>query len=145
MPLHLVKLCVGVDSVEELKSWIAARMKERRKRRQPIEHVHVTRMMPKRAAELVGGGSLYWVVRGQIACRQKLIALRPFRDKEGVERCRILLEPKLVLTEPRPHRAFQGWRYLDARDAPEDLARAAPGAARMPEHMRRELRDLGLL
>jgi hypothetical protein len=91
------------------------------------------------------GGSLYWVIRGQIMCRQRLIAVRPFVDKEGVGRCRLALEPKVVLVEPRPFRAFQGWRYFEAKSAPRDLNRAAPGAAAMPEQLRRELRELGLL
>lgn len=145
MPLHLIKLCVGCDSVQDLRDWIEEKLKERKRRRQPLEHVHTTRMVPKRVDELLSGGSLYWVVRGAVLCRQRLIAVRPFRDKDGIGRCRLVMEPKLVLTEPRPYRAFQGWRYLAAKDAPRDLARAAPGAAKMPEHLRRELRGLGLL
>ena len=85
------------------------------------------------------------MIRGQIMCRQRLIAVRPFVDKEGVGRCRLALEPKVMLVEPRPFRAFQGWRYLEAKSAPRDLDRAAPGAAAMPEQLRRELRELGLL
>jgi hypothetical protein len=102
-------------------------------------------MVPKRADELIDGGSLYWVIRGQIMCREKIAAIRPFVDKEGVGRCRVVLVPKVVLVEPRPYRAFQGWRYLDPKDAPRDLDRAAPGARAMPEELRRELRQLGLL
>ena len=102
-------------------------------------------MVPKRKDALLDGGSLYWVIRGSVMCRQRLIDVRPFRDKDGVGRCRLVLEPKVVLVAPRPYRAFQGWRYLEAKDAPRDLDRAAPGAADMPEAMRRELRDLGLL
>jgi hypothetical protein len=145
MPLHLIKLCVGCDSVKDLREWIAEKLKEKKRRRQALEHIHTTRMMPKRADELTDGGSLYWVIRGEVLCRQRLIAVRPFVDKDGVGRCRLVLEPKVVLTQPRPYRAFQGWRYLAAKDAPKDLARAAPGAARMPEGLRRELRGLGLL
>ncbi len=85
-------------------------------------------MMPKRAEELLDGGSLYWVISGRIACREKLRDIRPFTDKDGIARCRLVLEPKLVLVEPRPFRAFQGWRYLDPKDAPRDLDRIAPGA-----------------
>jgi hypothetical protein len=107
--------------------------------------VHTTRMVPKRADELVDGGSLYWVIRGQVACRQRILAVRPFVDRQGVGRCRLVLEPKVVLVEPRPWRAFQGWRYLTPDDTPRDLDRAAPGAKRMPEQLRRELRELGLL
>jgi hypothetical protein len=145
MALHLIKLCVGCDSVKELEDWIRARLKERKKRRLAAEHIHTTRMVPKRAVELLAGGSLYWVIRGEVLCRQRLIAVRPFVDRAGTGRCRLVLEPKVVLVEPRPHRAFQGWRYLAAKDAPRDLDRAAPGAARMPEALRRELSELGLL
>jgi hypothetical protein len=102
-------------------------------------------MIPRRADELTAGGSLYWVIRGQIACRERILAIWPFTDKDGVGRCRVVLDGKVVLVEPRPRAAFQGWRYLEAEDAPRDLSRAAPGAAKMPEQMRRELRDLGLL
>jgi len=145
MALHLIKLCVGCDSVRDLEDWIRQKLKEKRKRREKLEHVHRTRMVPKRAAELTDGGSLYWVIRGEIACRQRILGVRPFRDKEGIGRCALALDPKVVLVAPRPHRAFQGWRYLVVEDAPRDLAKAAPGAAAMPEKMRRELRELGLM
>jgi len=145
MPLHLIKLCVGCDSVADLEDWIKQKLKEKRRLRQKPEHIHTTRMVPKRAEELVDGGSLYWVIRGQISCREKILAVRPFTDKEGVQRCRLLLDGKVKLVEPRPRAAFQGWRYLEPKDAPRDLARAAPGAARMPEQLRRELQELGLL
>jgi hypothetical protein len=145
MALHLIKLCVGCDSVQELEDWIRQKLKDRKKRRLAAEHIHTTRMTPKRVEELLDGGSLYWVIRGQISCRQRLLAVRPFVDREGVRRCRLVLDPALVLVEPRPFRAFQGWRYLTAKDAPRDLDRAAPGVAAMPEQLRRELRELGLL
>jgi hypothetical protein len=145
MSMHLIKLCVGCDSVKELDAWIRARLAEKKRRGQPQEHVHTTRMVPKRAHELLDGGSLYWVIRGQVMCRQRLRDVRPFRDAEGVGRCRLVLGRRLVLTQPRKMRAFQGWRYLDPKDAPQDLDRAAPGAANMPETLRRELRELGLL
>jgi hypothetical protein len=144
MPLHLIKLCVGCDSVKDLENWIRRKLKARPPG-QKREHIHTTRMVPRRADELIDGGSLYWVIRGQIMCRQRLIAVRPFVDRDGVGRCRLVLAPKLVLVEPRSFRAFQGWRYLEAKDAPRDLDHAAPGAADMPEDMRRELMDLGLL
>jgi len=143
--VHLVKLCVGCDSVSDLEDWIKQKLKEKKRRGQPHEHIHTTRMVPKRAAELTGGGSLYWVIRGQITCRERILDIRPFTDKDGIGRCRVVLDGKIVLVEPRPRAAFQGWRYLEAKEAPRDLSRAAPGAARMPETMRRELRELGLL
>jgi hypothetical protein len=145
MPLHLIKLCVGCDSVAALEYWIKQKLKEKKRRGQKPEHIHTTRMVPKRAEKLIAGGSLYWVIRGQISCRERILDIRPFSDKDGVGRCRVVLDGKVVLVEPRPRSAFQGWRYLEAKDAPRDLARAAPGAARMPEQMRRELRELGLL
>lgn len=145
MSLNLIKLCVGCDSVAELSTWIKQRLKQKKARKEKPEHIHTTRMMPKRVDELLDGGSLYWVIRGQIMCRQDLVAIRPFVDKDGVGRCRLVLRPKVVPVEPRPFRAFQGWRYLASKDAPRDLDRAAPGARNMPEQMRRELRELGLL
>ncbi|MFZ0073997.1 MAG: DUF1489 family protein [Xanthobacteraceae bacterium] len=145
MSLNLIKLCVGCDSVAELSSWIKQRLKQKKARKEKPEHIHTTRMVPKRVDELLDGGSLYWVIRGQVMCRQDLVAIRPFVDKDGVGRCRLVLRPKVVPVEPRPFRAFQGWRYLDSKDAPRDLDRAAPGARNMPEQMRRELRELGLL
>ncbi len=145
MPLHLIKLCVGCDSVADLEDWIRQKLKEKKRRGQKAEHIHTTRMVPKRAAELMDGGSLYWVVRGQIACRERILDIRPFTDKDGIGRCRVVLDGKVVLVEPRLRAAFQGWRYLEAKEAPRDLSRAAPGAAKMPEAMRRELQELGLL
>lgn len=145
MPLNLIKLCVGCDSVADLEEWVGRKLKEKKKRGQKPEHIHTTRMSPKRVDELLDGGSLYWVIRGEVMCREKLIDIRPFVDKDGIGRCRLVMDGKLVLVEPRPFRAFQGWRYYEHKDAPRDLARAAPGAAAMPEPMRRELRELGLL
>jgi len=140
MPLHLIKLCVGADSVADLEDWIKQKTKGGKK-----EHIHTTRMVPKRAEELIDGGSLFWVIRGEVTCRERILDIRPFTDKDGIGRCRIVMDGKVVLVEPRPRAAFQGWRYLVAKEAPRDLARAAPGAARMPEAMRRELRELRLL
>ena len=145
MALHLIKLCVGCDSVRELEGWIKQRLNDKRKRGEKPEHIHRTRMVPKRAAELVDGGSLYWVIRGEVVCRQRIRDVRLFRDKDGIGRCGLVLDPKVILVAPRPHRAFQGWRYLAAKDAPRDLEKAAPGAAAMPEQLRRELRELGLM
>jgi len=153
--LHLIKLCVGCDSVRDLEDWIKDKLKARKNGASKAsgrkagarnrQRNHTTRMTPKRAAEIIGGGSLYWVIRGQIMCRERILDIRPFVDREGIGRCHIVLDCKPVLVEPRPCRAFQGWRYLPAKDAPRDLDRAAPGARNMPEALRRELRDLGLL
>jgi hypothetical protein len=146
MPLHLIKLCVGADSIKDLKDWVSERIRTAKKKGLPPHHIHVTRMTPKRVEELLAGGSLYWVIRGEIAAREKLLAIEPFRDRDGIGRCRLVMQPRVIPVSPRPMRAFQGWRYLDAKSAPPDLAKAAASAvAAMPEPMRRELRDLGLL
>ena len=145
MDLNLIKLCVGADSVRDLEDWIKEKLRDKRRRGEKPEHIHRTRMVPKRADELTDGGSLYWVIRGEIMCRQRIRAVRPFRDKDGVGRCGIVLDPKVVLVTPRPYRAFQGWRYLPTTDAPRDLDKVAKGAAAMPEKLRRELRELGLM
>jgi hypothetical protein len=141
VPLHMLKLCVGVDSIEDLESWV----REKRRRTGADDgHGHITRMVPKRADELLDGGSLYWVIKGQLACRQELRAVRPFKDGEGIGRCLLLLEPSVVPVVPRPYRPFQGWRYLDQKDAPADLGSGA-GLEALPETLRRELVELGLL
>jgi hypothetical protein len=144
--LHLIKLCVGCDSIRDLEDWIKEKLKERSaKSAHTRERNHTTRMTPKRATEIVGGGSLYWVIRGQIMCRERILDIRPFTGKDGIGRCHIVLDCGPVPVEPRPYRAFQGWRYLKPGDAPPDLDRTAPGARDMPEDLRRELRSLGLL
>ena len=145
MPLHLIKLCVGADSVGDLEDWIKQKLKAKRQNGEKPEHIHVTRMVPKRAEELTDGGSLYWVIRGEMMCRQVIRDVRPFVDKNGIGRCGLVLDRKVVLVAPRPFRAFQGWRYLAAKDAPGDLDKVAKGAAAMPETLRRELRELGLM
>jgi hypothetical protein len=146
MPLHLIKLAVGCDSIKELKGRVAERMKTAKKKGLPPRHIHITRMTPKRVDEILAGGSLYWVIRGEIAAREKIIAIEPFRDKDGIGRCRLVMQPRVVAVSPRPMRVFQGWRYFTEDAAPPDLTRAAAGSvAAMPEPLRRELRDLGLL
>lgn len=144
MALHLIKLSVGTESVDDLERWIKSKLKGK-KGRDKLERVHTTRMVPKRMEELLDGGSIYWVIRGQIMCRERILDIRPFIDTDGIGRCHLVLDPECILVDPRPFRAFQGWRYLAEKDAPPDLKKMAPGAAAMPEPMRRELRELGLL
>lgn len=139
MPLHLIKLCVGVSDVAELKAWI----KDTRAGRETLDHV--TRAYPKREAEILPGGSLYWVIKGMISCRQPIVSFEKVMGRDGIERCRINFAPKIVLVRPTPRRAFQGWRYLEGADAPPDLASSAKAAAHIPESMRRDLAALGLL
>jgi hypothetical protein len=145
MALHLLKLCVGCDSIRDLEDWIADTIALMRRLGRPEEQMHTTRMVPKRVAELMDGGSLYWVVKGQISCRQRLIDVRPFTDGEGIGRCHLVLEPLVTPVEPRPCRPFQGWRYLEDRGRPRDILGGAPGVGDMPEEMRRHLAELGLL
>ncbi|WP_158815055.1 DUF1489 family protein [Methylocapsa sp. S129] len=144
MALHLIKLCVGAESIEDLEEWIAERIAERRKRGERQLSLHVTRMAPKRGAELLDGGSLYWVIRGQVAARQELKDIETFMDADGIGRCRLWMQPQVTPVLPRPYRPFQGWRYLAAKDAPPDL-RGRGDVADMPEALRRELSGLGLL
>ena len=144
MALNLVKLCVGCDSVEDLEEWIAFRLDERRRANEPVEQWHTTRMVPTRSAELTDGGSLYWVIKGNVQCRQRLLEIRPFTDDEGISRCHLVLDPSVVRTGWQPRRAFQGWRYLKAGDAPADLG-SRSGFAEMPPKLRKELAELGLL
>src|SRR6201996_141837 len=146
MPLHILKLAVGCDSVKELKQWIAERMRTAKKNGLPQRHIHTPRMTPKRVEDTLAGGSLYGVIRGEVAAREKIIAIEPFRDKDGIGRCRLVMQPKVIAVSPRPMRPFQGWRYLTDDSVPPDLGKAAAGTiAAMPEPLRRELRDLGLL
>lgn len=144
MSLHLIKLCVGCDSIADLEAWIAEKRRLSGRRGAP-EHVHVTRMMPKRHGELVDGGSLYWVIKGQLACRQRLVRVECKTGRDGISRCHLALEPSVVVIRPRPVRPFQGWRYLEPEDAPPDLDGATGDLTVLPEPMRRELAELGLL
>lgn len=145
MPLHLVKLSVGVDTIEQLGELIQNRLADKKRRKEPVEHLHTTRVVPKRAAEILDGGSVYWVIRRQIAVRQRLVDIRPTVGADGVARCHLVLDPALTPVMPRAHRPFQGWRYLAHDDAPPDLTAQTGAVADMPEALRRELRELGLL
>jgi len=144
MTLHIIKLCVGCDSIEDLASWQAQRIRDQKKRKvKKPELVHVTRMTPKRKDEVLDGGSLYWVIKGQIAVRQKLLDLKPV-TKNGTPHCGLVYDSKLVPVQSRAHRAFQGWRYLNPKDAPAD-ARGTKGLEKLPEKLQAELVELGLI
>lgn len=145
MALHLLKLCVGAESIRDLEEWVEEQMALMRRLGRPEEQTHTTRMVPKRVEEIVDGGSLYWVIKGQISARQRLTDIRPFTDGEGIGRCHLVMEPVVVPVEPRPFRPFQGWRYLQPKDAPRDIGQHGGDLAEMPEEMRRELAGLGLL
>lgn len=145
MPLHLLKLCVGAESISDLEEWIEERMALERRLGRPEEQTHTTRMVPKKIEEILEGGSLYWVIKGQISARQRLSDIRPFTDGDGIGRCHLVMEPVVVPVEPRPCRPFQGWRYLADKDAPRDIDGRSGDLGEMPEALRRELAGLGLL
>ncbi len=140
--IHLLKLCVGCESVEDLLEWQADRAAERSVAGDDPRPFHVTRMWPKRADELVDGGSLYWVIKGLVLCRQRVLRLESRTDGDGVERCLLRLDPEVVRTAPRPRRPFQGWRYLRPEDAPRDLARA--DASELPPELMANLAVIGV-
>ena len=135
MTLHLIKLSVGTDDVADLRRWQAGRLKREGR------IYHQTRMYPKRAEELLDGGSIYWVIRGLVLCRQRLTGVEKILDEEGKAATLLLLDAELVETEPTPHRAFQGWRYLELERAPRDLKQGADG---LPAALAAELRQLGV-
>ncbi|WP_417513354.1 DUF1489 family protein [Minwuia sp.] len=134
--VHLVKLCVGVDRVEQLESYQAARAARGEILR------HVTRNRPRRDDEVLNGGSLYWVIAGAIRVRQRIIDLERIQTDDGMK-CGLVFDAELVRTEPWARRPHQGWRYLEAKDAPPDLR---PGQVEddLPEELRAHLREIGL-
>ena len=145
MALHLIKMAVGIDSLDHL----AAVQKQRRAtlkvERGKAILIHKTRNYPKRAEEILAGGSMYWIVKGFVRVRQRIVGLERSKDAEGKPRCEILLDPKLVRTVPMTHKPMQGWRYLEDRDVPKDLTGKGDVTAEMPPAMLAELRKLGLL
>lgn len=140
-PLNLVKLAVGIEDPEHL-----ARVQNRRLEEsgQGGRLFHVTRNAPRRSAELVSGGSIYWVIKGRIRVRQRLLGVETDTDREGRRFCRLVLDPQLVAVEARRCRAFQGWRYLLPENTPRDLGVDQVELA-LPGELAEELRDLGLL
>ena len=136
MPLHLVKLAVGIDDIDDLR-----RIREARAAERGGSWVY-TRNHPRRAQEVLAGGSIYWVIRGQIRVRQRVTGLRRERDNTGRRYCLIEIDAELVPTLPRACRPFQGWRYLSPGDAPPDRPAAAAPAL---DRMLGELRALGLI
>ncbi|MGZ5919090.1 MAG: DUF1489 family protein [Hyphomicrobium sp.] len=145
MTLHLIKLCVGAASIEDLAAWQRGRLAELKKSGKTSQLFHTTFQTPKRQAELLAGGSLYWVIKGVIQVRQRIVGFGEGHKKDGSPCCLILLDPALVPVRPLSRRAFQGWRYFDAADAPADLKRGEKKLADLPPKMRRDLADLGLL
>jgi hypothetical protein len=129
---------VGADTVEDLADW-QKRQVNVMKRRAPVCG---TRMWPKRTDDVLKGGSLYWVIKGTILVRQRIVEIAEVTDEHGL-RCGLWLDPKLVRTAPQPRRAFQGWRYLEAADAPADLDTRPGKGGDLPEKLRAELVSIG--
>ncbi|WP_416796739.1 DUF1489 family protein [Ciceribacter azotifigens] len=145
MTLHLIKLCVGAESLEDLRQWVAERSLTAIAAGLEPHSSHVTRMVPKRAEELLDGGSLYWIIKGQVAARQRLLDIKTFTGGDGITRCELILGPEVIEVAPAPRRPFQGWRYLEADAAPRDLNASGADIEDMPDDLRRELAELGLL
>lgn len=145
MTVHLVKLCVGAASIDDLARWQAQPRNQKRREGQGLAF-HTTFQKPTRDADVLSGGSLYWVMKGTILVRQRIAGFDEGRKADGTPCCVILLEPALVPVRPTPRRAFQGWRYLSVDDAPPDLKRGgADEIMAMPAQMRRDLAALGLI
>ena len=140
MTLHLLRLAVGIAAIDDLataqEAW-SIRLGE------PGVAFGYTKRKPRRVAELLDGGSLYWVIRGQIAVRQRLLDLADSVGDDGEPFCLMRLDPRLVPVVPAAHRPFQGWRYLDPADAPPDLG--IGDDADLPPELARDLRQIGVL
>jgi hypothetical protein len=144
MALHLIKLAVGASSLEDLAAWQRANRRMRRPGGGAALY-HTTLQTPKRQADVLAGGSLYWVIKGMILARQRIVGFSAGEKEDGSSCCRIELDCALVPVRPVPRRAFQGWRYLPAADAPPDIAMKPADVAVMPSEMRVALSELGLL
>ena len=138
--LHLIKLCVGIDSIEDLIAW---RARHNPKGLEALSQ-HVTRMWPKRSAELLDGGSLYWVIRGHIQARQRITALNEVIGQDGIRRCAIVMDPEIIRTASAPRRPFQGWRYLKPEDAPPDLGKHRANDDTLPHDLSLALAEIGV-
>ena len=138
--INLVKLCVGIDSVEHLESY-RARIKNDGG---PEEPRHVTRMWPRREAELLNGGSIYWVIKGVIQARQTVLRLDEVIGEDGIRRCGIVMDPEIIRTQAATRRPFQGWRYLEPLDSPADLTKGAKTPSDIPPELMTALAEIGV-
>ena len=138
--INLLKLCVGAESVEDLEDWQTSQA-----HRWPAGRaVHVTRMWPKRDAELLAGGSLYWIIKGQVLARQRILGLERVTGGDGIDRCALLMDTEVIRTQAAPRRPFQGWRYLAPEDSPRDLPKGRAQEEPLPEELARALAEIGL-
>lgn len=142
MTIHLQKLSVGTESIDTLRVWQKKVAAHRVKRGELAAHEHVTRMFPKQKEALLDGGSIYWVIKGLIQCRNRIIDLEEVRTQDGRKACAIIMDLDLIPTVPAPRRAFQGWRYLKDEDIPADIG-GASGGADLPPELRTKLVNLG--
>lgn len=138
---HLIKLSVGTDSVESLSDWQQMRAAER----PDGLPRHVTRMWPRREDEILAGGSIYWVIKGVIQCRQRILRLDKVTGEDGINRCAIILDPELIRTASAQRRPFQGWRYLTPADAPPDLSNLDRTEEPLPAELAGALAEIGVL
>ncbi|MFZ7092234.1 DUF1489 family protein [Primorskyibacter sp. 2E233] len=138
---HLIKLSVGTESVEGLEDWQQT-YKQRFADGLPR---HVTRMWPKREKEILNGGSIFWVIKGLIQCRQKILRLDRVTGDDGIDRCAIVLDPKVIRTSTAPKRPFQGWRYLSPADALVDLTASRQSEDSLPPELAGALAEIGVL
>lgn len=141
MAVHLIKLSVGTGSIDGLAQW------QRGARAKGPDGLprHVTRVRPKRADQILDGGSIFWVIKGVILCRQAVLRLDEVRGRDGIARCGIVLEPGPIPVVPTPKRAFQGWRYLSLADAPADIDPARAAEAPLPPKLSMALAEIGIL
>lgn len=139
--VHLIKLSVGTESVEGLAAWQASR---RRVHSDGLNR-HTTRMWPKREAEILNGGSIYWVIKGLVQCRQKILRFDETIGEDGIRRCTMVLDAELIRTQTAPKRAFQGWRYLPVADAPPDLPASRQSEDTLPVDLNRALAEIGVI
>ena len=145
MTVHLIKLCVGVESVSELAAWQQERMQSLARAGKTSELCQRTLQTPRRRDDVLQGGSLYWVIKGYVLARQRVLALRSDFKEDGIACCGIVLDATLVTTRAHPRRPFQGWRYLDVADAPLDANGLDEELEGMPPGMREALRELRLI
>lgn len=143
--LHLIKLCVGAEGIDDLSTWQAGRIAQRMASGQDPRPRHVTRMWPKRADELLDGGSLYWVFKGAVLARQRIESLDEVIGEDGIRRCGIVMSPEIVPVEARPRRPFQGWRYFSDADAPPDLNGANSDGPGLPTALALALNEIGVV
>lgn len=139
--IHLIKLSVGTEAVDDLVAW------QTRKEAQTTDGLprHVTRMWPRRESEVLNGGSIYWVIKGVVQARQRILRLDEVTRQDGIRRCAIVLDPDVIRTAPAIKRPFQGWRYLDPKDAPPDISPGRANDDDLPPDLSAKLAEIGVL